>query len=90
MLLGGGVLPGVTQVAVGSFPAPVETDLHAHPTMHEVYFVLEGRAIYRIGGESFEAGPGDFFVVPPGAPHNQRVVEAPHRMFYWGVASEPR
>lgn len=90
VLLRGGVLPGVTQVAVATFAEPVETDLHTHPTMHEVYFVLEGRATYRIGEERHEVGPGDFFVVPPGAPHNQTVTEAPHRIFYWGVAADPR
>ena len=94
VLLAGGVIPDVTQVAVATFPECVETDLHSHPTMYEIYFVLEGRATYTIGDDIVEVAPGTFLVVPPGVQHNQRVTEAPHRVFYWGVAcqrlSEPR
>jgi quercetin dioxygenase-like cupin family protein len=89
VLLRGGVLPGVTQVAVASFPEVCETDLHSHPTMYEIYYVLEGGATYRIGNEAVEVGPGDFFVVPPGIIHNQRVTSAPHRIFYWGIETGP-
>jgi mannose-6-phosphate isomerase-like protein (cupin superfamily) len=58
--------------------------------MYEVYFVLEGRATYRIGDEEFDAGPGDFFFVPPGVTHNQKVTSAPHQIFYWGIATDAR
>lgn len=90
VLLGSGALPGVTQVAVGTFPDCIETELHSHATMFEVYFVLEGRATYRIGDEEFDVGPGDFFFVPPGVTHNQKVTAAPHRIFYWGIATDTR
>jgi quercetin dioxygenase-like cupin family protein len=79
-------VPNVTQVAVAVFPEAIETDLHSHPTMHEAYFVLEGRAIYTVGEEHYEVSPGDFFVVPPGVVHNQKIIAAPHRVFYWGIA----
>ena len=82
-----GVLPDVTQVAVGVFPEAVETDLHSHPTMYEVYFVLEGSATYRIGEQRYDVSAGDFVIVPPGVIHNQKVTQAPHRIFYWGIAS---
>jgi quercetin dioxygenase-like cupin family protein len=88
VLLRDGVLPGVTQVAVGTFPECTETELHSHPTMYEVYFVLAGKAIYRIGEEEFAVGPGDFFFVPPGITHNQKVTSAPHKIFYWGIATD--
>lgn len=88
VLAGPGVLPNVTQVAVGMFTELVETDLHSHPTMYEIYFVLEGEAVYTVGSEKYEVSAGDFFVVPPGAVHNQRVTLAPHRIFYWGIATE--
>ena len=81
-----GILPNVTQVAVAVFPDLVETELHSHPTMHEVYFVLEGQAVYTIGEDRYEVTPGDFFVVPPGTVHNQKVTVPPHRVFYWGIA----
>jgi quercetin dioxygenase-like cupin family protein len=88
VLLGNGVLPGVTQVAVGSFTECTETELHSHPTMYEVYFVLAGEATYRIGEAEFAVGPGDFFFVPPGIVHNQKVTAAPHQIFYWGIATD--
>jgi quercetin dioxygenase-like cupin family protein len=87
VLVRSGVLPAVTQVAVATFPECIETDLHSHPTMYEVYFVLEGRAVYSIGDETYDVGAGDFFIVEPGVRHNQRVTEAPHRIFYWGIAT---
>jgi quercetin dioxygenase-like cupin family protein len=89
VFLRGGVIPHVTQVAVATFSECVETELHSHPTMYEIYFVLEGRAIYSVDGTTFEVRPGDFFFVPPGAIHNQKVTVAPHRIFYWGLATEP-
>src|SRR5262249_19029635 len=88
VLLRGGMLPGVTQVAVATFEGAAETELHSHPTMYEVYFVLEGRAVYTIGEGEFKAKAGDFFFVPPGVAHRQRVTAAPHRIFYWGIAAE--
>ena len=86
VLLRGGVLPDVTQVAVASFGEHGEVELHAHPTMYEVYYVLEGEASYYVGEEVYEAGPGDLVVVPPGTAHGLRVTSGPHRVFYWGLA----
>jgi quercetin dioxygenase-like cupin family protein len=87
--LGGGVLPDVTQVAVATLEEGFEAELHAHPTMYENYYVLSGRAIYRVGDEEYEVEPGDMIVVPPGAVHRQRVTQGPHRIFYWGIAVRP-
>jgi quercetin dioxygenase-like cupin family protein len=86
VILRGGAVPDVTQVAVATFQEGDAVELHAHPTMYELFYVLEGRGEYRIGGERHEAGPGDFLVVPPGTPHGVRVLEAPHRVFYQGLA----
>jgi quercetin dioxygenase-like cupin family protein len=87
VLARGGVLPNVTQVAVGVFAELCETDLHSHPTMYEIYFVLEGGATYTIGERCYEVSAGDFIVVPPGVVHKQKVTKAPHRIFYWGIAT---
>jgi quercetin dioxygenase-like cupin family protein len=86
VLLRGGVLPSTTQVAVGVFPEVCKTDLHSHPTMYEMYFVLEGAATYTVGEKRYEVSAGDFVVVPPGVVHQQEVTKAPHRIFYWGIA----
>jgi quercetin dioxygenase-like cupin family protein len=85
--LRGDILPGVTQVATASLDATVEIEPHTHPTMFEVYYVLAGRAVYHVGEEDYDAGPGDFVVVPPGTLHHQTVMESPHRIFYWGIAA---
>jgi quercetin dioxygenase-like cupin family protein len=50
--------------------------------------VLEGAATYTIGDRQYDVSPGDFFVVPPGIVHNQKVTQAPHRIFYWGIATD--
>lgn len=87
VLLRGGVLPGVTQVAVASFDQHGEVELHTHPTMYEVYYALEGEATYYVGEDVYEVAPGDLVVVPPETVHGLRVSRAPHRVFYWGVAT---
>ena len=86
VFLRGDVLPAVTQVAVATMDEGFEAELHNHPTMYENYYVLEGRAIYRVGDEEFAVEPGDMIIVPPGTPHRQRVTQGPHRVFYWGIA----
>lgn len=87
--LRGGVLPAVTQVAVATLEEGFEAELHRHPTMFENYYVLSGRALYRVGDAEYEVEAGDMIVVPPGAVHRQKVLEGPHRIFYWGLATQP-
>lgn len=89
VLLRGGVLPAVTQVAVAEFDAHTEIPRHEHPTMYEVFYVLEGAGAYSLGDETHEAEPGDLVVVPPGTPHAVKATRAPHRVFYWGIATSP-
>ncbi len=89
VLLRSGILPGVTQVAVATFPECGEIELHSHATMYEAFFVLRGRATYRIGEAAFDVGPDDFFFVPPGVSHNLRVTSPPHQVFYWGIDGRP-
>jgi quercetin dioxygenase-like cupin family protein len=82
-----GVLPDVTQAAVATLEAGFRAEVHTHPTMFENYFVLSGRAIYELGGVEYEVEAGDMVVVPPGTPHRQWVLEGPHTIFYWGIAT---
>lgn len=88
VLLRGGVLPDVTQVATATIPPHHENEFHEHPTMFEIYYVLSGEADYDIDGTTYAVGPGDFLVIPPGARHRQRSRSTPHRIFYWGIAVE--
>jgi quercetin dioxygenase-like cupin family protein len=86
VFLRGGVLPDVTQVAVGTMEQGHVAEPHQHPTMFEIYYVLEGRAVYHVGEDRHEVEPGDLIVVPPATIHWQAVTEGPHRVFYWGIA----
>jgi len=42
--------------------------LHRHP-YDEVQFVREGRGLWRVNGEEFEAGAGDILVIKAGEVH---------------------
>ena len=89
VILASGAVPQVTQVAVATFDAASEIAMHTHPTMWELYFVLDGAAVYTVGEERHLAEPGDLIAVPAGTPHGVRVIGAPHRIFYWGIATGP-
>lgn len=43
--------------------------LHTHP-YDEVFVVREGRARYRVGDETIEAGAGDIVLAPAEVPHS--------------------
>ena len=48
---------------------------HSHP--HEqVGMVLEGRAVFTIGGEARTLGPGDLYRIPGGVKHHVAALEA--------------
>ena len=49
---------------------------HTNTVEHEQY-VLCGRARVGIGDESFEVSAGSVLLIPAGAPHDYRVIEAP-------------
>lgn len=52
----------------GSGPGP-----HRHP-YDEVQFIQEGRGLYTVEGETFEAGAGDTLVIKAGEVHSFRCV----------------
>lgn len=82
------IIPGVTQIAESEFSeiCSMKESIHNHPTMWEIYYVLAGKAKYFVGEEVYDVEPGDFIIVPPKTPHYQDIIEAPHRIFYWGLA----
>ena len=52
------------------------TALHSHDRTDEWVFILEGRALARVGDARFDVGPGDFIAHPAGsAPHRMEVRE---------------
>jgi mannose-6-phosphate isomerase-like protein (cupin superfamily) len=43
--------------------------VHRHLDEDEMFYVLSGSAEFRCGDDTFEAGPGDFVLLPVGVPH---------------------
>ncbi len=48
--------------------------LHSHDLGHEVFLILEGKALFEIDGETAEVGPGQMCVALKDQPHSVRVV----------------
>lgn len=68
------VLVGHIQKGKGALP-------HAHPDIEQVCYMLEGRAVAEVGGQSRELHPGDCCFFPAGAMHSFTVVsEEPVRV----------
>jgi uncharacterized cupin superfamily protein len=53
------------------------TARHGHDRTDEWVFILEGRALARVGEASFEVGPGDFIAHPAGSPAHRMEVREP-------------
>jgi mannose-6-phosphate isomerase-like protein (cupin superfamily) len=45
------------------------TTPHRHERTEEIYYILEGEGLMRVGGEACPVGPGDAVAIPPGASH---------------------
>lgn len=54
----------VTAVPPGMAAFP----FHSHRANEELFFVLQGRGVVRIGRETYPIRPGDFIACPPGGP----------------------
>jgi mannose-6-phosphate isomerase-like protein (cupin superfamily) len=55
-------------------PPLVDTPLHVHGRDDELFYVLEGEHVFRVGDEELRAGPGGVVFAPKGVPHAQRRV----------------
>jgi len=68
------------EVSGGSFtlleevPPLANTPLHVHRNEDELFYVLEGEHIFRVGEEEHRVGPGGLVFAPRGVPHSQRRV----------------
>ncbi len=56
-------------LAEARLPVGASTAAHHHVKTEEIYYVLEGRGLMRVGDETREVGPGDAIAIPPGAVH---------------------
>lgn len=51
------------------------TLLHRHHRTEELYHILEGKGLMRLGGEQLTVVPGDTICIPPGTAHNIASIE---------------
>jgi mannose-6-phosphate isomerase-like protein (cupin superfamily) len=50
-------------------PAGFAPPVHRHLAEDEAFYILDGHARFRCGDETFDAGPGDFVLLPVNRPH---------------------
>lgn len=62
---GGAVSASRLTLAEGADGAPP----HHHKLSHEVFYVLDGTLLFRLGDELTSVGKGGLVVIPPGLPH---------------------
>ncbi len=55
-------------------PPLVDTPPHVHEREDELFFVLEGEHVFRVGDDEHPTGPGGLVFAPRGIPHSQRRV----------------
>jgi mannose-6-phosphate isomerase-like protein (cupin superfamily) len=53
-------------------PPLLDTPAHVHEREDELFYVLEGEHVFRVGDRDFPAGPGGIVFAPRGIPHAQR------------------
>jgi mannose-6-phosphate isomerase-like protein (cupin superfamily) len=62
-------------------PPLVDTPLHIHEVEDELFYVLEGEHVFRVGERELPAAPGGIVFAPRSVPHaQQRVVPGKGRL----------
>jgi mannose-6-phosphate isomerase-like protein (cupin superfamily) len=56
-------------LAEARLPAGASTTPHYHPLAEEIYYILEGSGLMKIGAERHQVGVGDAIAIPPGQIH---------------------
>lgn len=56
-------------LAEARLPPGATTAAHHHIRTEEIYYILEGEGLMRIGEETRRVGVGDAIAIPPGAVH---------------------
>lgn len=65
----GGATHGGLTVAEFLNPPAFAPPLHRHRVEDEMFYLLEGTAVFHCAGRELPAGPGDFVYLPRGEPH---------------------
>ncbi|CAB50413.1 cupin domain-containing protein [Pyrococcus abyssi] len=64
-----GELPEGSYVQVVEIKPRSKVGKHYHKFQYEVFYIIKGNARLGIGGEEYDARPGDIFLVKPGTVH---------------------
>lgn len=56
-------------LAEARLPPGAQTTPHHHPRTEEIYYILEGQGLMRIGVETRTVSVGDAIAIPPGQVH---------------------
>ena len=59
-------------LAEARLPTGAGTIPHHHVRTEEIYYILQGEGVARIGDETRAVGPGDAIAIPPGVVHQVR------------------
>jgi mannose-6-phosphate isomerase-like protein (cupin superfamily) len=62
-------------LAEAYIPAGGSTQRHFHKDSEELYYIISGRGVMEIGGESRDVGVGDAILIPAGAWHEIKAFE---------------
>jgi mannose-6-phosphate isomerase-like protein (cupin superfamily) len=71
VFLANGFIPNITTFGQATFTPGQSVDIHAHETMYEVFYILEGKASFVINGEEVIAEKDSCVVIEPKEPHSQ-------------------
>ena len=59
-------------VGLNAFEAGQTHDLHTHAGMDKIYYVVEGRGEFLLGGRTLGMTAGQLLIAPDGVPHGVR------------------
>jgi quercetin dioxygenase-like cupin family protein len=84
-----GQIPQLMTFGQSTFQPGQKIETHNHPTMFEVFYILEGKAEYLVEGQKMILESGDNLTVEPGENHAQaNPFETPVTWLYFGIATD--
>jgi quercetin dioxygenase-like cupin family protein len=78
-------ISSITQIAYSFLKKNEKVEQHSHPTMEEVFLVLEGECSFNIDGNELNLSSFDVVKVPPGSLHSIYATKD-CKFYYFGVA----
>ena len=91
VIVRGGEVPHLTQVARSSFPCGESAPAHVHPDMWEIFICEEGTGFLIVNGHPIALTPGTWVLVEPGEVHEVRSSADNHLILsVIGLENSPR